>query len=262
MATTSRRLRWILILIVMLALLAGVNVALDRYLEVRARDEAACRLPEGASVVDVEVGGNALLSLLHGRFDSIVVHSRGFALGPDTGVTADVIVRMRDVLIDRHASFEERIGSVDLEIGLPAATLRQLMAAGPEAPATVPDLTITDGVLRASVTAAGVPVTVSLTPTVAAGDVRLTPTAVRIGNRTFAPELLRNVRGYPSLTTTAGDLLSPRDIDVPHLMPRVDPDSATVVGDQLRLRLGVDDAGVTSYLAENAERAATRSACS
>ena len=88
-------------------------------------------------------------------------------------------------------------------------------------------LEIADGVLRASVPGAGQPATVVLEPSIKNGDVLLTPVSVRIGTRTFAPELLENARGYPFLRTAAGaDLLRPQSVDVPELMPRVAPSSA------------------------------------
>lgn len=135
--------------------IAAINWGLARYLDHRVAAEAACRLPEGASVRDAEVGGNTILSLIKGRFSTIVVHSQDFPVGAAAGlkdVKVDVIMEMTDVLLDRDAAFEDRIGSVDLKMGLDAATLQDLMAARPTGSSQpVPELEIRDGVLRAIV---------------------------------------------------------------------------------------------------------------
>lgn len=175
----------------LVAVVGGILV--EDHLEQRATAWVACRLPEGATVQDVEASGAAVLGLLllvRDQLDAIFVEVSALPVGR---AEMDATARFDGVALDADVpdSGRFRDGVVTLEAD--AEALRALTAwenspSGSTMPG--PRLTITDGVMSLRAYAGGTPLTVVMTPDVVGHAVRLTPDRARIRNRTFDPTMI------------------------------------------------------------------------
>lgn len=160
--------------------------------------------------IDVGVNEPVLPQVLGGRLDRLDVSSDDVALG---GVVADVSVRATGVPIRADAG---DIGSAEATITFGEDQLQTLLAGVEGVPDT--GITLTPPTARIETElrlfALTVPVGVDLTPSADAGDIVLTPTAVRVSGTELSADALRRQFGV------AGEaLLSPRPICIADRLP-------------------------------------------
>lgn len=182
-----------------IAVLVGVGaLVVGHRIDQRVTAAVACRLPDGVEVAGIDSDSPALVALFTG----------------DVGEVRLTVAADNDVVASMAA--DQTGAGVDPS----------------------PRIELSDGHVEASVSRSGIASTVVLQPSVQDGDILLTPSDVRIGNRSFAPELIAD-----SLAAVAGsglsDALEPRVVPGPDLLDGAWLASVAVVDDRLELELMV-----------------------
>ncbi|MFB7893299.1 DUF2993 domain-containing protein [Microbacterium sp. NPDC056044] len=140
--------------------------------------------------IDVEIPGAVIPQLISGSIDALTIASDDVAFG---GVTGDVTVTAHDVAVRGSGEMSGATATVSLD----EAQLRTLLSSVEGFPAdtvglAAPDVTMS---MELQLFGAGIPVGVALTPTVADGDIVLTPAVLRLGESEVSADALRSQFG-------------------------------------------------------------------
>ncbi|MFE5409990.1 DUF2993 domain-containing protein [Microbacterium sp. NPDC056569] len=140
--------------------------------------------------IDVEIGGTVIPQLISGTIDDLTIASDDVAFG---GVAGDVTVTAHDVAVRGTGEMSGATAAVSLD----EAQLRTLLSSVDGFPAdtvglAAPDVTMS---MDLQLFGAAIPVGVALTPSVAEGDIVLSPASLQLGQSEVTADALRDQFG-------------------------------------------------------------------
>ena len=186
--------------------------------------------------IDVDIPGVLIPQLIGGSIDELTIASDDVEFG---GVTGDVTVTANDVAVRGTGEMSGATATVALD----EQQLRTLLGSLEGFPVDTlaldaPDVTMT---LDLQLFGMGIPVGVALTPSVAEGDIVLTPASLQLGQSAVSADALRDQFGG-----VADTVLRDWDVCVAQYLPAgVTLTAVAVEGDQLVADFDVDGAIAT-----------------